>query len=556
MSSKRKYGDYKKDPTVKTPLLAWLSDRSMIYIAFASVAVFALAVIFSRGVAALERINTEPVENSPYMSIEAIDSPGQAWASSLIQEKPSNIESWAVAETTKPQNIVVPKDLNISSENVSTTMLSTYVGTGSGIETRIHVYGSGQAASDFNRFVEILSKRANIETATNDDGSSALYDNGFFITMGDTIISVNTPNNEIRNELLKNYSTKIPETLRESGCFDLTVNSNDANRSFFYNPDSYTGLQETSQIETQVEINDLPQPQSLALDEIQYPNLTRPESPLPEGFPTLPENEVSKPSLPNPVESKEEFVKDAVYQIADPNGPGCGWKWSGQVAPVYNLVDLESGKNKTVVDTQDSIDTEAQNYVESQKDWAWQNALVMPKIDDWNVYAKNVNETHDKWNWLNEEREKLREPWNRYVEDYRNWSSFDGRKAEATESYNEELQKCIDKQDELLEWEEQWGELWAEQEAAKNNPLPEEPETPTPTENPENPTDPSNPTETPSEAPTEAPETEEPVDIPAKPEGCSAFPERPAIVDQEKPAEPQAPEIPEGVTIPDSWEKP
>lgn len=108
----------------------------------------------------------------------------------------------------------------------------------------------------------------------------------------------------------------------------------------------------------------------------------------------------------------------------------------------------------------------------------------------------------------------------------------------------------------MLAWEEEWGDLWAEQQAAINNPVEEESVEPT-----EEPTEGS---ESATESPTASPEPEDDtttedildLDIPEKPAGCSTMPDRPAIVDQAKPAEPQAPDIPEGVTIPDSWEKP
>lgn len=556
--SRRKYQDYKKDPTVKTPILAWMSDRSIGYIALSLFSVLALLVIYSRGVEALERINTEPVEVSPYMEVEATNSPGLTWASETIKQQPPSVESWAVAETAKPQNIITPNTLNISSEKTSISLLATYVGTGSGVQTRAHVYGSGQAAKDFNRFVNLLSDRTNVETATNENGSSAKYENGFFVTMGDAIISVSAPNNEKRDELLEFYSKSMPETLKNSGCYDLTVTNDDALRSFFYDKDSYTGLLEHQKIETQVDIDGLPNPSPITIENINTPDLQQPESPIPADFPSLPEAEANKPTLPTEVETQDSFKKDAIYKVADTNGPGCGWKWSGQAAPVYDNNALETEKNKSIVDVQNDIDVQADNYVNSKKDWALQTALIMPKVNDWNSYVRNVNTVHERWNWLNDERAKLQEPWNQYVEDYKNWLSFDQRKADATEEYNEKLQVCIDKQDDLIAWEDEWGELWAKQEAAKDNPP--EP-SPAPTEPPEDedPTNPGDEDTNPVEQPTTPPvddETEEPVDIPEKPEGCNITPERPSIVDQAKPEEPQAPTIPEGVTIPDSWEKP
>lgn len=562
--SRRKFKDYRDDPTVKTPILAWLSDRSVFYAAIAVFSIAVLVVVYSKGYEALQRINTEPVEVSPYMNVEPVNSQGQAWAVSLINEKPGNVKSWSVSKTSKPLLITTPSDLNISSEKISTRVLSSYSAVGDGVEARVHVYGAGQAGKDFERYTKILEQRTHLEKKSDENGSSVVYANGFYLTMGDAIVSVSVSNNETRDQLLQFYSSRMPKTLKESGCYDLTTNANDASRSFFYDRDSYTGLKEKTTVETLEPLNNLPSPTGTEIRNINTPDAVEPESPLPADFPALPEESVEKPSLPESVPTVDKFAEDAVYNVADTNGPGCGWKWSGQEAPVYNLVDLESTKNKTINDVQNSVDEEAVEYTNSQKDWALQTALVMPKVNAWNGYAKSVNTVHERWAWLDAEREKLKAPWEQYVEEHDEWLTFDSRKAEATKKYNEELQVCVDKQDELLEWEEKWGDLWAEQEAEKNNPTPATPPTPTETPEPEEPTDPATPTESPSESPTATPtatptpteEPEEPVDIPERPEGCSVTPPRPAIMDQTKPEEPQAPTIPEGVTIPDSWEKP
>lgn len=553
--SRRKFREYRNDPTVKTPILAWLTDRSVFYVALAAFSVAVLVVVYSKGYEALQRINTEPVEVSPYMNVEPVDSQGQAWAVSLINEKPGNVNSWNVSNTSKPLLITTPSDLSISSEKISTSVLSSYSAVGDGVEVRVHVYGAGQAGKDFERYTKILEQRTQLEKGSDENGSSVVYANGFYLSMGDAIVSVSVSNNETRDQLLQFYSSRMPETLKESGCYDLTTNASDASRSFFYDRDSYTGFREETTVETLEPLNNLPTPTGTEIRNINTPNAVEPESPLPADFPALPGEAVAKPSLPEKIETVDKFTENAVYNVADKNGPGCGWKWSGQEAPVYDLVDLESTKNKTINDVQNSVDEDAVAYTNSQKDWALETALVMPKVNAWNDYAKSVNTVHERWAWLDAEREKLKEPWEQYVEEYNEWLTFDSRKAEATEKYNEELQVCVDKQDDLLAWEDKWGDLWAEQEAEKNNPTSPAPTTPTEAPETQEPTEPATPTESPSESPTATP-TEEPVDIPERPEGCSVAPQRPAIIDQTKPEEPQAPTIPEGVTLPDSWEKP
>lgn len=551
--ARKKYSDYKADPTIKTPILAWFFNRgflSFLYVAMAAVSVLSMVFLYSAGAKAWRGITTEPQETSPYQEIEALNSAGKDWAESFISKSPKNVSGWSVSDTVKPQNIQAAEC--VFQDNPSTTILSTYSGNSGETQTRVLLYGAGQASADFDKYISLLESCSNTEIIDEEFGKTAKFDNGFMITMGDAIVNVVTPDSNLRDELYKFYYDEMVSTLKETSCLDLDVANTDKARSFFYDPESYTGLKETTVVETRVNIKNVPTVSALTIDSINNPNATIPESPLPQDFPKLPENEVSKPKLPNPVEDQDSFKEEAIYNIADNNGPGCGWAWSAQKSPVYDLTALENEKNQTIIEKQGNVDKNAESYVESKIDWAVRTVQIMPSVDEWNKYAQSVNATHAKWTWLNDERDKLYEPWHNYVRDHNNWETFDKRKSDALKIYNDELQKCLDAQTLYDEWELEWGELYAEQKASENAPTtpeeePEQPETPTPTESPsEGPTAPPTPTQ----------EPEEPLDIPEPPENCTTPPERPAIIDQAKPAEPMAPEIPTGVTIPDSWEKP
>ena len=552
----RKYKDYKNDPTIKVPIVAWFFNRGffqLVYTAMAAFSVVAMIFLYTSGANAWKKITTEPQNFSPYQEVSSVNSPGRDWAEQMINKIPPELTGWTVSETTKPQNV---KALNCAfNDNPSMGLLSTHIATSGNTETRVLLYGAGQASADFDKYTEIIDTCAGVEKIDEEFGRTALFNNGFIITMGDTIVNVITDNNSQRDSLYDFYYNEILNTLKASSCLALDVSANDSTRSFFYDSEKYQGLKETTVVEAQVDTNNIPTVSSLRIDEIAMSGINMPESPLPQDFPSLPTEKVTKPELPQEIENRDDFTSDAVYNIADMNGPGCGWAWSGQKPPIYNNTELEINKNSTIVTEQNRIDEEAQQYVDQKNNWAFNTALIMPSINEWNEYVYDVNTVHEKWNWLNLEREKLYDPWHEYVEEYNDWESFDQRKSDALSKYNEDLQKCMDKQEEYLAWDKEWGDLYAQQESEKNQPNPPV----TPEEAPE-PTEPSEPTENPTDSPTTTPEPtvepSPPVDIPEPPENCSVLPPRPSIIDQEKPAEPQAPSIPAGVTIPDSWEKP
>lgn len=530
--SRRKYREYKQDDSIKTPLFAWLMDRSIIYVAVFATAGMFVGGFLKEGYDSFQSVVAEPEVDSPYQDIVATNSPGMNWAYSLINKKPTTVEEWKVSDSKNPRHLF---DVSRCSGqgDVPATVLATYSASGSSIETRIQVYGAGQAAAQYEIYKKVYNNCFDkVESAENELGSTVKFDKGFVITLGDSIISVTAPDNDVRDELLKFYLDEASQSLVESGCIALTVTSDDANRSFFYNPDSYTGLLEKKTISTQIGIDDLPSPEIFDLSDIDDTSAVEPEAPLPEDFPSLPK-EVDKPTIPSDVEDKDNFDKVAKFKIVDSKGPGCGWAWSSQKSPTYDNDALISERENSVKAAQTASNEEASIYVQSKRDWAFNVALILPQADAWNKYVAKVNKVHKKWAWLDHERSLIKDSWYKYVEEYNDWLSFDDRKKDASDAYDKELEECKAKQDDLNAWEEEWGDLYDQQEAEKDNP----------TESPE-------PSDEPSSSPTPT------VVIPERPEGCTNIPERPSILDEDKPDEPQPPSIPAGVTIPDSWAKP
>lgn len=555
--SRKKYSEYKADETVKTPLFAWLMDRSILYVAFFVVAGLVVSGFIKAGTDSFKSILEDPVEDSPYMTISASDSPGSLWGSSLIQMKPTGVSEWTVSKSKKP-NYLFDEKTCPGQGVVPDSVLASFLASGGGLEVRIQTYGAGQARAQFDAYRTVYEACFNnIKEPEVGLGNAITFDNGFVLTMGDSIISGVVSDYKKVDEFLKFYVENASTTLDASGCIARSVSSGDASRNFFYDAKSYKGLFKKEIVSTEVDITNLPQPQVIELNKIIVESMVEPESPLPSDFKKLPK-EVSMPVFPDAVKDQDNFDETAKFAVEDIAGPGCGWLWSAQKAPVYDKDKLSADYENSISDAQKAANEAAQKYVAAKKQWALDVARLLPEADAWNKYVLKVNEIHERWEWLNLERIKLKEPWDAWSEKYIAWDTFDERKEQAEKDYQDALLTCQQQQDDLNSWEETWGDLYEEQEAAKKARAKEEARKKKEESSPESvPTATPNPGEQPSEEPTSEP-TDEPtyVDIPEKPSGCNEVPEQPEILTQDKPKKPKAPKIPEGVTIPDSWFKP
>lgn len=535
MRSKKTYSEYRNDPEVRFSALRWVMDRKTPYVIVALVSALALGLVLKAGWDSYTRSIQDPDVESPYMELISSESKGMLWAKDLVSQNPASLPEWSVSESLKPQAAVDSQICSGMSE-LPTSLLATRSASGSGVSTRVQVYGAGQAYRQFESYAATLNScfgELPIERSGN--SSFVKYPQGFLITAGDGIVNVSAPEG-LYDQTLAFYLSEVETTLSNSECASISSTSEDAKRSFFYNSSEYAGLREKQTLESTVDISALPSPSALEMSDIERMFVAVPEAPLPKDFPELPKATVQKPTLPNAPEDKDAFIADADYQVPDDIGPGCGWEWSAQKSPVYNLSELEEEREYTLRATQDNLNTNAKDYVKNKINWAVQVAGIAPSVDRWNAYANSVNKTHERWEWLNAEREALLPRWNDYIEEYEYWDSFDERKALATKEYEEAVKKCEADEKALEEWKEKWEKKAKErEEAEKKKPTP----SPSPSSS-------SSPTPTPSKS----------EDVPEKPEGCDTPPVKPEIIDVEKPAEPEAPEIPEGVTIPQSWKNP
>lgn len=528
--ARKTYKQYKEDEFVRLPLLAWILDRSFIYIALALVFILGTTYWISQGLESWGRIKAEPQAESPYMEIEAAASPGGNWGLTLASKAPTGFTEWAVKESSKPEHIVDPLSCPAVGD-LASTVLSSRQASGESVNLRVQVYGAGQAPKQFETYKQALNDCYNA-TVENRDGINVIsYPQGFVFTMGDAIVGIQTPRSDMLEQLYSFYRAEVEATLNESLCRQLLVPATDSTRSLFYDPNSYTGYQKDLELQTQVDLSAIPNPTSVSIFEIGNPNAQQPEGPLPSGIGALPQV-VQKPSLPASPENVTGFAGKVIYQVVDPEGPGCGWAWSSQAEPITDAKELENEKAELQQAEQERIDTAAEGYVTSKLNWAFSMASVTLDVDRWNSYVNTVNTIHAQWDTLNTERSNFRPIWDEYISNHELWRTFDSRRAQAQEDYNSALAICTTQNQNYQKWLDQYG------------PDGQPTVTPPPTSTPP-------PTGTPAPTPTSTP----PPVIPPAPERCLNEPTPPSILSEIKGPEPIQPSIPDSITIPDSWPK-
>lgn len=543
-TSKRKsYRELKADPFVKAPALAWFLDRKSVYISLTLVGCLAAGGFIYQGWNAYGQIIEPAEKDSPYLAIDPAQSQGALWATELLQDS-HGLEGWEAKDTIQPSHGFIQDATGSTAGEVPITLLATRVASAGPVKTVAQVYGAGQARKQYDHYVAKLAARGPVESAQVSDSGiyGAKFAQGFILLAGDAIVGAQTGDTETRDRLFGEYLAAVEETLPASGCVDISA-ADGSKRSIYFDPNSFEGLQETQTLQPEVNTDYLPTLQGIGAAEIADPYAKAPEGPLPASMPTLP-SEVAKPTIENAPAPIDDFSGIASYKIQDPVGPGCGWEWSAQNPLEYNEADLKAAEEDILTRVQNEINGKAQTYVDSKISWARVVALIAPSLDNWNRYVEGVNGVHGRWAKLVADREALRPAWDQYLADHEAWSTFDARKATADSNYNAAVIQCLADRKAHDEWEREWGPdaLKRKQDEWREKYEPKQPTNPSPTPTPA----PSQPTTPIPPMPTAPPE----------PKDCVRDPERPAILDQQKPAKPEAPAVPEDVTIPDSWPKP
>lgn len=383
------------------------------------------------------------------------------------------------------------------------------------------------------------------------DAHTTVFDGGFISTSGDGIIGVTAPAST-SDSILGDVEKRSESAMDATHCFSLDENDRDRTRSPYVSQVPYQGLWASQKVSTSVNMGDMPRISTPPIQEPSHRGV-RPEGPWPAGFPTSTPAPPEKPSYPNATSSIPDggFSMIARYRIVDGHGPGCGWVWSGQQSPVPHSKELHRAQTRTLLDAHHRVDSQARTYVENTLDWTAATMGAVPSVIAWNEWVHHYDSVVARWEKLRQDRYDIHRAWLSYVAAHDVWLTFDTRKAQATSTFNTQTTQCQHNNDAYAAWRRQWGAQYdAQQKAGAPQPTPSTVMV-TPPPDPWNPS----PTPTPSTIYV-TPSPSASSSIPPPPTPCTSPPQRPAIIDEQKPAEPKPPAIPRDVTIPSSWPHP
>lgn len=465
----------------------------------------------------------EEEEYLPYVQLAGTQSMGSQWLDDFLSNQPfsgentGDVNRWKQVSTVRTliadESIKCVEPQPMPPYVLDAKTASNDVVTVSAITTQ-----AGMAKSLIDSY-ESRASDCNIDLHRNEDGSRVdIADNTSLLFYGDVGVSVNFTNgfSGDKDAVVGQVASKIKESLSTFRCANIDTHVEDRRRNIYYTADNKpVGKFQTDTIETGEDAVNLPTLVDASPAVLNYPNLVKPEAPYPENFPDVPESKVEQPDVPPfPEITSETFKKDVTFEVPDFEGAGCGWEWSaGQDTPVYDVDFLEQAKEDKKQETLDEVNASARSYISRYLNTLGARASVQPRVIAWNNYVNRVNNVHGRWLELENARNAIRADYDAFVQAWRDWETFNERKDAYKEFYDKQVKFCKERDEEFLEWQEDV----EDRENRRNE------------------------------------EDSNLDDLKPAPAVCGDV-VRPEILDQERGAEPNF-QVPEGVTIPDSWTK-
>ena len=505
-----------------------------------------------------------PVEvKTPYNEYyQAKEYPGKTAMAAIAKTAPSGIDegSWKVAADGKNDLSVDVLPKGCTQIAPSKARLAYKTAQGDGVKTTTMIYGAGQARVQYDAYAKQL-KQCGTDFDQKDNITTA--DGVALITRGDVVVSVLADDKGKRDAAKESYATTIEQVLDQTSCVAKDETADDAKRSFYYDREAYTGRTQSQEVKVDDTILTPSVPDQLATHDMnvnavfvdpqtQGTVVTVPEGPLPAKMestlpkaPTIP----SVQKLPT-APSNQQTVS---YQVVDEEGPGCGWTWAGQKAPVYDEKTIASNKDAVLKNARVNLQNSIKDYNRQVISWSKNTSMSMAFQSQWDPYVSKTNSILGKWTKLDEARNALRPEWFAYVDEANTWLNWDDNVAKAKSDYDSALKSCLDSADsnyqkQLDEYNKKLDEWNKRQQASSDNGKDDgEDQDQDQTGNDGETQDGQDGNQDPRPTPPQKPSSS---DVRSS---CEASVQKPSILGQQKPDRPSAPLIPEGVTIPSSW---
>jgi len=388
---------------------------------------------------AINLMNSDRTPVAPFLPVSARDVPAERWLRAFLISNPLTNESWTVPESQPP--LEQPVFGNCSFEAQPFHMFSRS-GSGNDNNLLVQVYTAGQAFAAFQEFSNRANSCFHLTTRNN---HQAVWNGGAIVMAGDAIAFV-TGNTD-----LDIFIDRFRDSLISSQCAALGVNENDVLRNVFAHPTDTQGFLMHRPITEEIDVYSLPLP-FLAEIYTRPTAVAEPEGPLPIGMNTVPTTEPERPVYPESPIVANQVTEIAVFEVQDLIGPGCGWTWTGQVAPVVDVDFLAEQEERVMRETRMVLNSQVDEYIQTRLYWAADSLNYMGRVNVWNRHVVRLQQIFDQFRWLSTQRQAILMDWVNWSNTFNDWWTFPQRQADAQLEFDNTSESWRQCQAQLETW--------------------------------------------------------------------------------------------------------
>lgn len=450
----------------------------------------------------------EPTHNSKYASYKSASFPGSSFADSMTSDA---VDGDALNQASASNAYMIPESCLDTNANPN-SMIYMKSGSNKIYTINAQVYGAGQASSQYSKYLDSISKCGlQISNATRGSIQYVSWSGGYMMTEGDAIVTILVSDTSKQQSVAEKVMDAIDRKMTETNCLATDANNDSSSRSFYYDQKSYKGLTQQEQVSSTKKTVTLSTPQNLkdagSIDALYQSPVVRvvPESPLPANMQSSLPSSPQKPTIGS-TENTPLSIGTIEYQVKDVNGPGCGWKWSGQQSPTFDQSSLTQTYNGIKKSAISGLDAKVLSYNSWASSYSLSTLWSMRFVNTWNQYTKSVNDITAAWNALDAGRNAFKPTWNAYLQSVYSWET--GRLSRQTDqdTWNQTITDCVT--DKTNTWKSQQTDTNASPSTDQSNQWKSD---------------------------------------------CESSNTKPSSLNGDYPSEPTAPAVPSGITIPSSW---
>jgi hypothetical protein len=191
-------------------------------------------------------------------------------------------------------------------------------------------------------------------------------------------------------------------------CSDTKSSKRDASRS------PWLGNYKQHSAVYTIALNAVPEPQPTDLTVPYVSQLAPPLTintvtrPTPPGEPFWPDGLPKEPATPvKPSPPGDQVTwKEVHVQAEDVTGPGCGWVFTGQTAPVYDREKTAADLETKTLAAEEWVRGKQTEWVAAMNEYYVQWAEYEKDAKKWNKYARKVTKTTAAWNVIRADQER------------------------------------------------------------------------------------------------------------------------------------------------------